>query len=231
MHDADQHRAARLRSHGLDLSRPAAVPASPRGLPRKRTRRLYHPANPGTCSDRLAWQKENRTPELPQHRDSSVRQRAVRAGGRSGRRHQPIRARARYRRVARPRHLELPTTLVRGPAGSGCRTRSECRVCTWRYRFASEHAREPGDREHLPSLQPARSSYVLSLLRSSRGTPSPPSTTLFGTIPVPYLRLTERAAALLCERVIQAAVRGGRYRQDRGRKGPRRSSTSSGAPA
>ncbi|WP_206751408.1 hypothetical protein, partial [Cryobacterium sp. Hh38] len=35
---------------------------------------------------------------------------------------------------------------------------------------------------------------LLSFLRSSRGTPSPPSTTLFGTIPVPYPRLTERAA-------------------------------------
>lgn len=69
------------------------------------------------------------------------------------------------------------------------------RVCTWPCRFAAEHARAPGDREHLPSLQPARSSCVLSSLRPARGTPSPPSTTLFGTIPVPYPRLTERAEA------------------------------------
>jgi transposase len=46
------------------------------------------------------------------------------------------------------------------------------------------------------SAKPRRRSgrCALSSLRSSRGTPSPPSTTLFGTIPVPYPRLTERAA-------------------------------------
>ena len=50
---------------------------------------------------------------------------------------------------------------------------------------------------HVPSQQPARSSTVLPKLRSSRGNPSPPSTTLFGTIPVPYTRLTEGAALIL----------------------------------